>query len=1291
MKRALLQWIVAAGCALGAAACAETGSKEPPEETGVARQAVSQDVTPPVLLCAQPGDCTLASSAVNVTAGPAQIGVTARFTDAPAGLQGAFVALTSPSGNQAVSASMSGAPVSGTPQDGVYQAAFTIPQFAESGDWHVTSIYAVDEANNTSVYFGANLAASGFPLLLTVVSNPDTTPPALVCGQQPGDCALASSTVDVTAGPAQLGMTVHFSDAPAGLQGAFVALTSPSGNQGVSASMSGAPANGTPQDGVYQAAFSIPQFAESGDWHVTSIYATDEANNTSVYFGATLAASGFPLLLTVVSNPDTTPPVLTCGQPGDCVLSSPAVDTATGSVQVDVTAHFVDAPAGLQGAFVAFTSPSGNQGVSASMGGVPASGTPQNGVYNGTATIPQFAEAGVWRATSIYATDAANNTSVYYGASLAATNFPSAIHVCHANDACNDADACTTGETCNGGYCNGGAQVSCDDANACTTDSCNPASGCAHAVISCDDGNPCTTDSCNPAYGCTYIPNSAACDDGDVCTTGDHCAAGTCEGNAVSCDDGNECTQDVCDPAAGCTHPEKKGPCDDGNPCTSTSKCSGGICKPGELTSCDDGEECTNDSCDPAVGCVFAPRTGSCGPAPGGCTSGGVCLAGHCTVGTVCGDGTCCSDGGENHCNCPADCDNPPGVPECGNGCCSADEDACSCPQDCQPVPNDNKCCGNEDACNSPADCGADTCGNGCCGANETTCSCPTDCGSACNDGCCSPGEDACGCPADCQPVPNDTLCCGNEDACNSPADCGADTCGNGCCGADETPCSCPADCGAVVCGDGVCAGCGEDECSCPGDCGGSGDACAKDCGSKCGDGCCGIGPDGLQETACTCELDCATTCGDGCCSGDEDSCSCPGDCGAPECGNGKCEACAGETPCGCASDCGSASDGQCCGGENGCNSQDCGPPALHNHLCEACNGETSCNAPDDCGASCGDGCCNGDENGCNCEKDCGGVKCGNGLCEPCKGEDACSCPGDCGGPDACGDGQCCGGESACGCGADCGGVVHGDALCCANEDVCDEAACGPVSGNDGLCCASEDPCSDLSCGPVTPGDGFCCAGETICTDAACGPSSCGDGCCGSNETPCACPADCGPPSGTPVCVTIVRGGAGGVADALLSGDAPGWATGTEQNLWTGESEGDHENRAIYRFDLSPVPAGAVVTSATFEIWLSYNPVSATISAHRILLPWSEATVSANTFAAAGSIDPAIVGSLQAAGSGYKAMDVKSVVSGWVSGATPNHGLVLTEPLTAEHHTFSSESSVGLRPKLQVCYVGCGQ
>jgi len=129
--------------------------------------------------------------------------------------------------------------------------------------------------------------------------------------------------------------------------------------------------------------------------------------------------------------------------------------------------------------------------------------------------------------------------------------------------------------------------------------------------VSCDDANVCTTDSCNTATGCVFANNSNPCNDGSACTVGDQCAFGTCHaGTVVNCNDGNPCTNDSCDPATGCVNVNNTSACSDGNACTVSDVCSGGACQPGAPRVCGDNNVCTTDTCDPATGCTVRSCTG---------------------------------------------------------------------------------------------------------------------------------------------------------------------------------------------------------------------------------------------------------------------------------------------------------------------------------------------------------------------------------------------------------------------------------------------------------------------------------------------------------------------------------------------------------------------------------------------------------------------------------------------------------------------------------------------------------
>lgn len=182
-------------------------------------------------------------------------------------------------------------------------------------------------------------------------------------------------------------------------------------------------------------------------------------------------------------------------------------------------------------------------------------------------------------------------------------------------------------------------------------------------------------------------------------------------------------------------------------------------------------------------------------------------------------------------------------------------------------------------------------------------------------------------------------------------------------------------------------------------------------------------------------------------------------------------------------------------------------------------------------------------------------------------------------------------------------------------------------------------------------------------------------------------PTAAAPSALEPSCVTIRRGDAGDVHDTFLSGDYPTWAPGSDASIYIGESSGGNENVALYGFDLSPLPAGAVVTQADLHVHVSWSEDSGIIEAHRVTAPWSEATASAASFDAAANVDPAIEDAFSGYGGGDKSANLTSLVAGWVSGAVPDHGVALREG-PGHHHTYGSESSAWARPYLVVCYEG---
>jgi hypothetical protein len=359
---------------------------------------------------------------------------------------------------------------------------------------------------------------------------------------------------------------------------------------------------------------------------------------------------------------------------------------------------------------------------------------------------------------------------------------------------CKDGDACTVGDHCTAGVC-AGSPVECDDSNPCTDDTCDGFGGCAFEFneVVCDDDDvctvadrcdggecsgvsvaceceedgdcgtledgdlcngtlicdtealphvcvvdpsttvacpapepgpdaPCLAAACDPATGaCSLAPTNQgwACNDGDLCTVGEACDGGECVGGqAANCADGNLCTDDGCDPQLGCEHTANQAACSDNDACTIGDVCLDGGCESGADTmNCTDGNQCTVDSCDAATGCVFTPFDGGCSDG-NACTDGDICKEGSC----VPGDALVCAD--ENVCTSDS-CDAATGCVFKLNSAPCNDQDLCTTGDHCQlgdcigggvlPCSDGNPC--TDDSCDAEAGCSyapnADPCSDG--------------------------------------------------------------------------------------------------------------------------------------------------------------------------------------------------------------------------------------------------------------------------------------------------------------------------------------------------------------------------------------------------------------------------------------------------------------------------------------------------------------------------------------------------------------------------------------------------
>ncbi len=180
-------------------------------------------------------------------------------------------------------------------------------------------------------------------------------------------------------------------------------------------------------------------------------------------------------------------------------------------------------------------------------------------------------------------------------------------------------------------------------------------------------------------------------------------------------------------------------------------------------------------------------------------------------------------------------------------------------------------------------------------------------------------------------------------------------------------------------------------------------------------------------------------------------------------------------------------------------------------------------------------------------------------------------------------------------------------------------------------------------------------------------------------------------------CLTIRRGTLGNIYDATITDDPTNPTSGNQNagtaiQLFTGVL-GPALRQSLMKFDLSPIPTGAVITSASLNLRKQFSPGQGIVNLHTVSGTWSENTVTWNNFG--GAFAPTVSASINTAlvpDGGTASVDITSLVKSWANGSLPNEGILL-EQAGAGRTTFgASDGVIATRPTLSVCYgpVQCG-
>lgn len=163
------------------------------------------------------------------------------------------------------------------------------------------------------------------------------------------------------------------------------------------------------------------------------------------------------------------------------------------------------------------------------------------------------------------------------------------------------------------------------------------------------------------------------------------------------------------------------------------------------------------------------------------------------------------------------------------------------------------------------------------------------------------------------------------------------------------------------------------------------------------------------------------------------------------------------------------------------------------------------------------------------------------------------------------------------------------------------------------------------------------------------------------------------------------------VADARIRSGYPNTNYGSEHTLQLAYSEIDVplEDVILVRFDLSTLPPAAQIDSASLELYLigSQGHTPHQIGAYRLTSPWSESTVTWNTYITADTTG--VFTSVNDVTGVYKAWNVTSIARLWQSAPAQNYGVYLRRLTTDQafyQRVFESREHNERIPRLVVNY-----
>ncbi|MBK7238075.1 MAG: tandem-95 repeat protein [Sterolibacteriaceae bacterium] len=165
------------------------------------------------------------------------------------------------------------------------------------------------------------------------------------------------------------------------------------------------------------------------------------------------------------------------------------------------------------------------------------------------------------------------------------------------------------------------------------------------------------------------------------------------------------------------------------------------------------------------------------------------------------------------------------------------------------------------------------------------------------------------------------------------------------------------------------------------------------------------------------------------------------------------------------------------------------------------------------------------------------------------------------------------------------------------------------------------------------------------------------------------------------------------VQDSYLQASNPTTNSGSATSMVIDRETNDLQ-RALVQFDLSSIPTGATISSATMNLNATQVGGSIGIGAYQVLQSWAEASTTwnqrssgSNWSSAGGTYNATATDSITATALGVQAFNLTGLVQAWSAGTQQNYGMLVGSPDGGDNRTVTYDSREGtVPPVLRVIY-----